>query len=161
MNIRTFVAGLAFSGALLTTTTAIASDFEGFDATCKLENGRTLSVVADRGVVYYNYGKDISRPELSLTGDKEGVTAYWFYSMPASGSISYVRFNKGAYDYVVMVKDLATTEFSGVQVYKKGRKIAEHQCAGTGRRLQMNFSEGLFRVAEESASDADKFAWNE
>lgn len=73
-------------------------------------------------------------------------------------SVSIIRGNSGHYRYP---DESAYPDVLGGALTKKGRKIAEHQCAGTGRRLQMNFSEGLFRVAEESASDADKFAWNE
>lgn len=163
MNIRMFVARLAFSGALLTTatTTAIASDFEGFDTTCKLENGRTLNVGMEPHTgAYYHYGKDISKPELSLESDKNGVSTFYFYAMPTKGTINYLRFHKGVYDYVVMSKGLTFTEFYGIQVYKNGKKISAHQCTGSGNSIRMDFSEGLYRIAEESDSNADKFAYD-
>lgn len=158
------VNNLALASALFitTATAAWANDAEGFDVSCKLDNGQVLNVGMEPHTgAYYHYGKDIGKPELSLESDKNGVSTFYFFAMTVRGNINYLRFHKGVYDYVVMSKDLVPGEFYGVQVYKKGKKISSHECADVDNPIRMDFSQGLYRQAEESEDDASTFAYNE
>ncbi|MFE3919515.1 hypothetical protein ACMWNV_14840 [Escherichia coli] len=101
-------------------------------ADCTLTNGKQLSVLAQTVAPYsYNLMKKDGTQELELREGLFGVKAFHYYRElnRGKGELKYLRFNKGAFDYVVVQRtDGETAEFDGVVVFKNGDKLATLAC---------------------------------
>lgn len=56
------------------------------------------------------------------------MKAFHYHAPLGMGSASYIRFNKGVYDYILLNKDTGHEEFQGIRVYKNGDLISAHEC---------------------------------
>lgn len=78
-----------------------------------------------------NLMKKDGTQELELREGLFGVKAFHYYRElnRGKGELKYLRFNKGAFDYVVVQRtDGETAEFDGVVVFKNGDKLATLAC---------------------------------
>lgn len=99
------------------------------NAFCNLNNGKNVGVYAAAGHDYhYTYTDKSDKPELELKEGMFGVKAFHYHTSLGMGTASYVRFNKGAYDYILLNKDTGHEEFQGIRVYKNGDLISSHEC---------------------------------
>lgn len=99
------------------------------NAFCTLDNGKNVGVYAAAGKDYrYTYTDKNDKPELELTEGLLGVKAFHYHAPLGMGSASYIRFNKGVYDYILLNKDTGHEEFQGIRVYKNGDLISAHEC---------------------------------
>ncbi|EML5873525.1 hypothetical protein RFE93_004960 [Klebsiella pneumoniae] len=99
------------------------------NAFCTLDNGKNVGVYAAAGKDYrYTYTDKNDKPELELTEGLFGVKAFHYHAPLGMGSASYIRFNKGVYDYILLNKDTGHEEFQGIRVYKNGDLISAHEC---------------------------------
>ena len=99
------------------------------NAFCTLDNGKNVGVYSAAGQDYrYTYTDKNDKPELELTEGLFGVKAFHYHAPLGMGSASYIRFNKGAYDYILLSKDTGHEEFQGIRVYKNGGLISAHEC---------------------------------
>ena len=109
-------------------TTQQSADFP-VNAFCTLDNGKNVGVFAAAGQDYrYTYTDKNDKPELELTEGLFGVKAFHYHAPLGMGSASYIRFNKGVYDYILLSKDTGHEEFQGIRVYKNGDLISTHEC---------------------------------
>ena len=99
------------------------------NAFCTLDNGKNVGVFAAAGQDYrYTYSDKNDKPELELTEGLFGVKAFHYHAPLGMGFASYIRFNKGVYDYILLSKDTGHEEFQGIRVYKNGDLISTHEC---------------------------------
>lgn len=99
------------------------------NAFCTLDNGKNVGVFAATGQYYrYTYTDKNDKPELELTEGLFGVKAFHYHAPLGMGSASYIRFNKGVYDYILLSKDTGHEEFQGIRVYKNGDLVSAHEC---------------------------------
>ncbi|MCW5004393.1 hypothetical protein M7963_23185 [Enterobacter roggenkampii] len=99
------------------------------NAFCTLDNGKNVGVYAATGQDYrYTYTDKNDKPELELTEGVFGVKAFHYHTPLGMGSASYIRFNKGVYDYILLSKDTGHEAFQGIRVYKNGDLISAHEC---------------------------------
>lgn len=99
------------------------------NAFCTLDNGKNAGVYAAAGKDYrYTYTDKNDKPELELTEGLFGVKAFHYHAPLGMGAASYIRFNKGVYDYILLSKDTGHEEFQGIRVYKNGDLISAHEC---------------------------------
>lgn len=99
------------------------------NAFCTLDNGKNVGVYAAAGKDYrYTYTDKNDKPELDLREGLFGVKAFHYHAPLGMGSASYIRFNKGVYDYILLSKDTGNEEFQGIRVYKNGNLISAHEC---------------------------------
>ncbi|HHG8951969.1 TPA: hypothetical protein ACPYVY_000831 [Citrobacter freundii] len=99
------------------------------NAFCTLDNGKNVGVYAAAGQDYrYTYTDKNDKPELELTEGLFGVKAFHYHAPQGMGAASYIRFNKGVYDYILLSKDTGHEEFQGIRVYKNGDLISTHEC---------------------------------
>lgn len=110
------------------------------NANCRLDNGKYIYAEASpNGSDYsYVYLDKNEKQELELMDGLFGVTAFHYHSPYVMGTVDYLRFNKGVYDYLLVSKDNGKDdEFHGLQVFKDGKKIFSHECKDN---LDMDFS---------------------
>lgn len=99
------------------------------NAFCTLDNGKNVGVFAAAGQDYrYTYSDKNDKPELELTEGVFGVKAFHYHAPLGMGAASYIRFNKGVYDYILLSKDTGHEEFQGIRVYKNGDLVSAHEC---------------------------------
>lgn len=99
------------------------------NAFCTLDNGKNVGVYAAIGQDYrYTYTDKNDKPELELTEGVFGVRAFHYHAPLGMGAASYIRFNKGVYDYILLSKDTGHEEFQGIRVYKNGVLVSAHRC---------------------------------
>ena len=99
------------------------------NAFCTLDNGKNVGVYAAAGKDYrYTYTDKNDKPELELTEGLFGVKAFHYHAPLGMGSASYIRFNKGVYDYILLNKDTGHEHCQGIRVYKNGDLISAHEC---------------------------------
>lgn len=99
------------------------------NAFCTLDNGKNVGVFAAAGLDYrYTYSDKNDKSELELTEGLFGVKAFHYHAPLGMGSASYIRFNKGVYDYILLSKDTGHEEFQGIRVYKNGDLVSAHEC---------------------------------
>lgn len=99
------------------------------NAFCTLDNGKNVGVYAATGQNYrYTYMDKNDKPELELTEGVFGVKVFHYHTPLGMGSASYIRFNKGVYDYILLSKDTGHEEFQGIRVYKNGNLVSAHEC---------------------------------
>ncbi|SNY61270.1 hypothetical protein [Enterobacter sp. CC120223-11] len=109
--------------------TAQQSAYFPVNAFCTLDNGKNVGVYAAAGQDYrYTYTDKSDKPELELAEGQFGVKAFHYHVPLGMGSASYIRFNKGIYDYILLSKDTGHEEFQGIRVYKNGDLISAHEC---------------------------------
>lgn len=126
---------------------------------CRLDNGKYIYAYASPDGRDYNYAylDKNEKQELELKDGLFGVTAFHYHSSFGMGSADYLRFNKGAYDYLVINKDNGKdNEFYGLQVYKNGEKIFSRECKG---RMDMDFSNYPNNGHQDSGDKADYFLY--
>lgn len=111
-----------------TQTAQQSADFP-VNAFCTLDNGKNVGVYAAAGQDYrYTYTDKNDKPELELTEGLFGVKAFHYHAPLGMGAASYIRFNKGIYDYILLSKDTGHEEFQGIRVYKNGDLVSAHEC---------------------------------
>lgn len=99
------------------------------NASCRLDNGKMVSVFAANGQDYrYTYQDQNNTTELELREGLFGVKAWHYETQLGMGKARYIRFNKKQYDYVLLDLDTGRREFHGVRVYKNGDLISSHEC---------------------------------
>lgn len=99
------------------------------NASCTLDNGKTVRVFAAKGQDYlYTYADKNQKVELELREGASGVRAFHYQAQPDIGETHYVRFNKGHYDYVLLSRNAGVGNFYGLKVYSKGSQISSHEC---------------------------------
>lgn len=111
----------------LFSTSALAMEF-----TCQLENKKYVSVTVDHNQApQYRYGT-LAKPEISLPADGKGTqNVYVGQAQFAAGGSVYIRFQNGAYSYLLYEGSGRGWEFKGLAVYKGKKLINSKQCQDT------------------------------
>lgn len=99
------------------------------DNACVLKNGKQAVVFATPGQPYrYSFENGKGKAELQLQEGVSGVTAHHYYMLGASWSVTYVRFSKGTYDYVLMSKFSREGDTQALRVYHNNKLLMNARC---------------------------------
>lgn len=113
----------------------------------------------ESGQLQYRFGR-VQRPELVFPSDETGsldmFEVEWHYHAPDNISADYVSFTNGDYTYTVASitgdgdpgQGESYTDFHGIRIEKRGKRIAELSCAGEPDANRLR--EAIFMVEEAS-----------
>ena len=121
---------------------------------CTLRNGKTVSVTAQGGNLFYAYGQG-PWTELSLRGSRRSGTVHYMQQRYASTQ-SQLRFTNGDHHYIVHSMGPSqvarSAGVSGLVVMRGNRRIADHSC-----RRFTEF-QGSLQVREALPEDSEAFS---
>ncbi|HHR6078085.1 TPA: hypothetical protein ACS7ZY_000406 [Providencia alcalifaciens] len=107
----------------------IATSASAMEYTCQLENDKLVSVVVEKGKVpVYRYGT-LGKTEITLPMNAKGKeTIYVGQSTFIAGGSVYIRFQNGAFSYLLYSGSGRGWDFEGIAVYKNGKLINKKAC---------------------------------
>lgn len=112
--------------------TAAAQSGSGVETVfrCTLRNGKTVSITAQGGNLFYAYGTP-RRAELSLRGSARSGNVFFWQQRYAS-ILSQVRFTRGDHHYILYSMgangQTGSSAVSGLLVLRGSRRVSDHSC---------------------------------
>lgn len=127
---------------------------------------RRAEIISDGTTLTYRFGRP-GKPELVLSGNAATGTVFYHRTLYPRGEAQTLRFNKGAWDYVVFNVWMAPSTLStgvtepeyndsGVLVLRDGQIVSRLKCRSGGELREWPVFKGLPQDAANLAEEEDR-----